>query len=170
MFCREGLQRISRSLLQACKSGNNKPAREDMAMAGMLGGMALANVKLGAVHGFAGPMGGMFPIAHGAVCACLMPAVIEMNIEMLNKQNKDISKFNELAQILTGEKKTTAHDAVVWIENLVNELKIPTLTEFGLTKNDFPLLVEKAQNASSMKGNPVVLGNKQLTWILEKSL
>jgi alcohol dehydrogenase class IV len=42
-----------------------------MSMASMLGGMALANVKLGAFHGFAGPVGGMFPVAHGAVCTCL---------------------------------------------------------------------------------------------------
>jgi alcohol dehydrogenase class IV len=170
MFCREGLQRISRSLLKAYRDGNNNQAREDMSMASLLGGMALANVKLGAVHGFAGPMGGMFPIPHGAVCACLMPAVIGMNIETLSEQGKDISKFTELAQILTGEKKATAQDAVVWIENLVHELKIPLLSEFGLTEKDFPLLVEKAKNSSSMKGNPVELNNKQLTWILEKSL
>lgn len=170
MFCRNGLHRISRSLVKAYKNGSNKQAREDMAMAGTLGGMALANVKLGAVHGFAGPMGGMFPIPHGAACACLMPAVIEMNIETLKGKNKDISKFIELAQILTGEKNADAQDAVAWIKNLVQELKIPSLSVFGLTENDFPELVRKAENASSMKGNPAELNRKQLTWILEKSL
>jgi len=129
-----------------------------------------ANVKLGAIHGFAGPMGGMFPIPHGAVCAGLMSAVVEMNIDALKEQNKDISKFDELAKLLTGNDLAMAEDAVVWADNLVMELKIPSLSTFGLSENDFPVLVEKAQNASSMKGNPLVLRKDQLKWILEKSL
>lgn len=170
MLCRDGLKRISRSLLKAYKNGSDKKAREDMAMASMLGGMALANVKLGAIHGFAGPMGGMFPIPHGAVCACLMSAVIELNIEALKEQNQDISKFDELAQLLTGSNLAKAEDAVVWADNLVSEVKIPSLSAFGMTENDFPEVVKKAKNASSMKGNPIVLSEEQLTWILAKSL
>jgi len=170
MICREGLKRISRSLATAFKDGRDKEAREDMAMASLLGGMALANVKLGAVHGFAGPMGGMFPIPHGAVCACLMSAVIKSNIEVLKEQNKDISKFNELAKILTGNEGAVAGDAAVWVSKLVSELEIPTLSEFGLTTNDFPELVKKAKVSSSMKGNPVELTEGQLVRILELSL
>lgn len=170
ILCREGLQRISRSLLKAYKNGNDEKAREDMAMASMLGGMALANVKLGAVHGFAGPMGGMYKIPHGAVCASLMSAVIDINIEVLKEQNKDISKFDELARIITGNKKAIAEDGVVWVENIISELGIPSLSTFGLTEDDFPELVQKAKNASSMKGNPVELTDDQLKWILEKSL
>lgn len=170
MFCREGLKRVSRSLLIAYKNGEDAQPREDMVMASMLGGMALANVKLGAIHGFAGPMGGMYPIPHGAVCACLMPAVIEMNIEALNEQGKDISKFDELARILCNNEKAKAEDTIVWAENLVHQLKIPTLAGFGLSEKDFPVLVEKGKNASSMKGNPLVLNDEQLAWILEKAL
>ena len=170
MLCREGLKRVSRSLVKAYKNGNDSGAREDMALASMLGGMALANVKLGAIHGFAGPMGGMFPIPHGAVCAGLMSAVVEMNIDALKEQNKDISKFDELTKLLTGNDLARAEDAVVWADNLVKELKIPSLSTFGLSEKDFPVLVEKAKNASSMKGNPLVLRKDQLIWILEKSL
>ena len=170
MLCRDGLKRISRSLLKAYKDRNDADAREDMAMASMLGGMTLANVKLGAIHGFAGPMGGMFPIPHGAVCACLMSAVIEMNIEALKEKNQNIPKFDELAQILTGSDLAKAEDAIVWADNLVSELQIPSLSAFGLTENNFPEAVQKAKNASSMKGNPIELSVEQLTWILEKSL
>ena len=141
-----------------------------MALAGTLGGMALANVKLGAVHGFAGPMGGMYPIPHGAVCACLMPAVIEMNVEALKAGQKKTSKFDELARILTGNQKARAQDAVVWTRNLVEELNIKPLSYYGVSETDFPALVKNAKNASSMKGNPVELSDKQLFWILEKSL
>ncbi|QIA06938.1 iron-containing alcohol dehydrogenase [Draconibacterium halophilum] len=170
MICREGLTRISRSLRKAFTDGADKQAREDMAMASLLGGMALANVKLGAVHGFAGPMGGMFPIPHGAVCACLMSAVIEENIQALRNNKLDSSKFDELAKILTGNEKAMSNDAAIWASELVAELQVSTLSEFGLTQKDFPLLIEKAKVSSSIKGNPVELTDEQLFRILERSL
>jgi alcohol dehydrogenase class IV len=172
MYCREGMKRISRSLVKAYNEGTNLEAREDMSMASMLGGMALANVKLGAVHGFAGPMGGMFSVSHGAVCACLLPAVMEMNIQILTEQNKSeqLFKFHETAQILTGNKMATATDGILWVKELVHLLKIQSLSEFGVSQNHFPEVVEKAKRASSMKGNPVLLSSEQLTTILEKSL
>ncbi|MCY1720257.1 iron-containing alcohol dehydrogenase [Prolixibacteraceae bacterium Z1-6] len=169
MICREGLYRISRSLVKAYKNGNDEQARTDMAMASMWGGMALANVKLGAVHGFAGPMGGMFSIPHGEICACLMAAVIQINIEVLTEQGQNIEKFTELAKILTGSDLAKAEDAIVWADNLIGELKIPSLSQFGLTENDFPELIQKAKVSSSMKGNPVELNDEQLRWILDKS-
>ena len=172
MLCREGMRRISASLEQAYNDGNNLEARENMAMASMLGGMALASVKLGAVHGFAGPLGGMYPIAHGAVCACLLPAVMEVNIEVLKekKQEKELLKFNEIARILAGNNSSVALDGVVWVKNLVKKLRIPSLSDFQLTAKSFPELIEKAKNSSSMKGNPVELDNRQLNEILIKSL
>ena len=172
MYCREGMKRISCSLVKAFNDGTNLEAREDMSMASMLGGMALANVKLGAVHGFAGPMGGMFSIPHGAVCARLLPAVMEMNIQVLNEQKAEdlILKFDEVARILTGNDKATAPDGIVWVEALVDKLKIPMLSKFGVEQDHFPELVEKAKKSSSMKGNPVLLSSEQLTTILEKSL
>lgn len=169
-LCEDGLKRISRSLVNAFNNGGDAKAREDMAMASLLGGMALANVKLGAIHGFAGPMGGMFPIAHGRICACLMSAVIETNVEALQQQNMDITKFDKLAKLLTGSDMAKADDAVVWTNNLVKELKIPSLMHFGLKEENFPELVQKAKNASSMQGNPVNLSDEQLYYILEKSM
>ncbi|HSO85193.1 MAG TPA: iron-containing alcohol dehydrogenase [Draconibacterium sp.] len=172
MICREGMKRISASLEIAFHDGNNLAARENMAMASMLGGMALANVKLGAVHGFAGPLGGMYPIPHGAVCACLLPAVMEVNIEALKNKNQQnqILKFDEVARILTGNSSAVAEDGVVWVRELVKKLKIPSLSDFHLSADSFPELVEKAKNSSSMKGNPVELNNEQLHEILLKSV
>jgi alcohol dehydrogenase class IV len=141
-----------------------------MAFAAMLGGMALANVKLGAVHGFAGPMGGMFPVPHGAVCAALLPPVMEVNIRAVKEQNhqQTLEKYDEVAQILTGNSKARATDGIQWAKNMVDVLKIPHLSAFGLSVSDFPELVEKAKKASSMKGNPVLLNDKQLLNILMK--
>jgi alcohol dehydrogenase class IV len=72
-LCREGMRRAARSLRRAYEDGRDAAAREDMAQASLFGGLALANAKLGAVHGFAGPLGGMFPAPHGVVCARLVP-------------------------------------------------------------------------------------------------
>ena len=170
-FCREGMQRISKSLVKAYKNGNDLEAREDMAMASLLGGMALANVKLGAVHGFAGPLGGMFPAPHGAVCACLLPAVIEENLKAVTNANlaDKVLKYDEIAQILTGNPEAGAEDGIKWVKERMSDLGIPRLSDFGMTETDYPELVEKAKKASSMKGNPVVLDEQSLKAILTKS-
>lgn len=172
MYCREGMRRVSTSLKKVYENGNDPAARENMAFAALLGGLALANVKLGAVHGFAGPVGGMFPAPHGAVCAALLPAVMEANVETLGKQKqKDLLlKYREVAQILTGNWNATIEDGINWISKMAKSLKIPSLSAFGITSADFPVLVEKAKNASSMKGNPVELNVSQLEEIMEKSL
>lgn len=172
MYCREGMKRISQSLRNAYYNGNDLKAREDMLMASMLGGMALANVKLGAVHGFAGPMGGMFPIPHGAICACLLPAVMEINIKEISAQNLQnyLQKYDELAKILTGNPDANSAEGIAWIKKLVADLAIPKLSDYGLQKSSYPELVAKAKKASSMKGNPVVLNDESLTAILEKSM
>ena len=172
MICREGMTRIAKYLERAFLNGNDLEARENMAMASMFGGMALANVKLGAVHGFAGPLGGMFPIPHGAVCACLLPAVMELNIRVLKEKELEtqLQKFDELARILTQNNSALAQDGAVWVKEMVKKLKIPALSDFQLTPDSFPELIEKARNSSSMKGNPVELDNAQLFEILNKSL
>jgi alcohol dehydrogenase class IV len=172
MLCREGMHRISLSLKKVYENGNDQEAREDMAFAAMLGGMALANVKLGAVHGFAGPMGGMFPVPHGAVCAALLPAVMAVNVKVLEEQKQinSLLKYREVAQILTKNPDAKIEDGIRWVGEMVKALKIPSLSVFGLSASDFPVLVEKAKKASSMKGNPVLLSEKQLTKILEKSV
>ncbi len=172
LLAREGMHRITRSLRTAYYNGNTVSAREDMAYAALLGGMTLANVKLGAVHGFAGPMGGMFPAPHGAICATLLPGVMEVNIRVAKEQKLDkiIAKFDEIGAILTGNPEAGAADGVRWVKQLTGDLKIPSLLSFGLTACDFNMLVEKAKKASSMKGNPVLLNDNQLMEILERSV
>lgn len=170
-FCREGMHRISASLETVYDDGSNQVAREDMAFAAMLGGMALANVKLGAVHGFASPLGGMFSVPHGAVCAILLPGVMKVNYKAVKKHNLQysIEKYHELGRILTGNSKAAAPDGIEWVERMIQKLQIPRLSSFGLTPAEFPVLAEKAKKASSMKGNPVVLSDEELFEVLELS-
>ncbi|HYB52376.1 MAG TPA: iron-containing alcohol dehydrogenase, partial [Thermoanaerobaculia bacterium] len=81
MFCTEGLRNAAVALPRAWENGADRSARSLMSWASLLGGLALANAGLGAVHGFAAPIGGMFPAPHGAVCAALLPGVMAANLE-----------------------------------------------------------------------------------------
>ena len=172
-FCREGLKRAASSLKKAFDDGSDIDAREEMALASLFGGLALANAKLGAVHGFAGVIGGMFPIPHGVVCADLLPFSIEVNVKALTEREPTsdyLKRFDEVAEILTGKREAKAGDAVIWIQQLCEHLKVPSLSTFGITEEDFPEIIEKSMVASSMKGNPIVLTYEELEEILRKAM
>ncbi len=145
-----------------------------MSLASLFGGMALANGKLGAVHGFAGPLGGMYPTApHGVICGRLLPFVIEANVQALQfrePENPALTRFDMVAQILTGNPKAIAAEGVAWIKDLAGHLNVAPLSDFGLTENDFSIIVQKAQRASSMNGNPIRLTDYELHQILELAL
>ncbi len=171
--CREGLRRAARSLRQAYKDGHDASAREDMAMASLFGGLALANAKLGAVHGFAGPLGGMFSAPHGAICARLLPHVMEANVRALQSRAPNspaLARYDEVARILTGRTTACAAEGIAWTHTLCTALKVSPLSNFGLTREDFPTVVAKSQKASSMKGNPIALSDEELTDILGRAL
>ena len=172
-LCIEGIRRAARSLRRACDDGRYLAAREDMALASLWSGMALANAGLGAVHGFAGPIGGMFPAPHGAVCAALLPHVMAMNLRALRERQPDgeaLRKFAEVARLLTGDANASADDGVRWLEVLVRELQIPPLSRYGTTPAHTAELVEKATAASSMKGNPLPLTAAELKEVLTTAL
>jgi alcohol dehydrogenase class IV len=172
-LCREGMRCAARSLGQTYKHGDDAAAREDMALASLLGGLALANAGLGAAHGFAGPMGGMFPGPHGAVCACLLPHVMAVNVRALQErapESEALRRYDEIARIVTGNEKATADDGVAWVRELCQTLQVPSLASYGVTEDDFPLLIEKAAVSSSMKGNPIVLAADEMSEILVRAL
>src|SRR5262245_26642329 len=83
-ICVEGIRLASEALPAAVRDGGDRRARASMALASLWSGMALANAALGAVHGFAGPVGGRFGAPHGAVCAALLPHVMAANIRALD--------------------------------------------------------------------------------------
>jgi alcohol dehydrogenase class IV len=172
-ICREGMQHAARSLPRAYRNGADKEAREGMSIASLFGGLALANAALGAVHGFAGPLGGMLHAPHGALCARFLPPVMEANIKAMESRQPEhpaLARYVEIARSLTGERDATARDGVKWVNELVEELKIPRLSTFGMKPKDFPEAVRKTQKASSFKGNPLPLEAKELMEILEQAL
>ena len=144
-----------------------------MALASLFGGLALANAGLGAVHGFAGPMGGAYPAPHGAVCAAFLPHVMAVNARALRTRQPGsaaLARYDEIARILTGHDGALAEDGVAWVKALADALCVPSLAAYGVVEADFPVLVEKTAIASSTKANPVVLTTDELDEILTLAL
>jgi alcohol dehydrogenase class IV len=172
-LCRAGIMRAAYSLSKAYDDGEDKVARENMALASLFSGIALTNAKLGAVHGLAGPIGGEIPAHHGTICARLLPEVMQANIKALSTlspTNPALIRFAEAARLLTSNPNATAADAVQWVHHICKYLNIQPLSSFGLVREQFPAIIEKAKSASSMKGNPITLSDAELRNILIESL
>ncbi|MEO5770312.1 MAG: iron-containing alcohol dehydrogenase [Polyangia bacterium] len=176
-LARDGIQRSARSLRRAYLGAlvDDADARSDLALASLCSGFCLANAGLGAVHGFAAPAGGMFGAPHGAVCAALLPHVLEVNLRALRERAPEhpaLARMDELAALLTGANRqdVTAADGIAFVTDLCQALHIPGLGRHGMTRGDIPALVEKAKVASSMKGNPLPLTDAELTEIADRAL
>jgi alcohol dehydrogenase class IV len=172
MFCRDAIPRAAKYLLSAYQDGGNVEARDNMAWVSLMGGLSLANAKLGAAHGFAGPIGGMFQAPHGAICASVITGVVQVNISALKQRAPEsdaLKRYEEIVRWITGNPKASLDDGIEWQRNLCAQLQIPRLSDLGINKTDFEIIVEKSENSSSMKGNPVKLTRDELTQILEIS-
>lgn len=170
-LCREAIPRVARALPLVYQEPSNQEAREDMAFGSLCGGLALANAGLGAVHGFAAPIGGMFKAPHGAVCAALLPWVVETNYRALRRLDDAgrWRRFDELATLLT-QHASQAEEGFNWLRRLLAGLGIPPLRKYGIRSADIPLLASRAAQASSMKANPVALSSEELTGILQQAI
>jgi len=172
-LCVDGMRRVTRSLRTAFEDSRNAAAREDMALASLFGGMALNNAGLGAVHGFAGAIGGMIPAPHGAICAALLPHVMHANLCALRQReprHEALRRYEDIARLLTERPAANADDGVEWVRQLARSLRVPTLGSFGLARTDLPEVIEKSAKASSMKANPLVLTKDEQQEILANSV
>jgi alcohol dehydrogenase class IV len=170
---REGMRRAATSLRRAFHDGSDADARRDMCVASLCSGLALANAKLGAVHGFAAPLCGMFPIPHGVACARLLPLVVEANIRAINERAREspaLGRYHQVAQILTGEPYARAEDAIAWLRSLDDELGVPKLRAYEVRESDIARIVPQARRASSMQGNPIVLTDEELGDVLRQAM
>ena len=173
LFCADGMRRAARALPRAWKQPQDLEARTDMAWASLLGGLALANAGLGAVHGFAAPLGGMFPAPHGAVCAAVLPYAMEVNIRALRQRapaGDALRRYGEVARILTEDPHAAPEDGVRWVAQLRATMEIPPLRAYGVAESAIPALVEAAARAGSMKGNPIALTPEELREIIARAI
>jgi alcohol dehydrogenase class IV len=165
----EGLRRGARSLRTAYTHGDDRAAREDMALCSLFGGVALANAKLGAVHGLAGVVGGMVDAAHGAVCAALLAPVVDANVRALRERDPAsaaLDRYVTAARLLTGRDDASIDDGTAWLRETVVALDVPPLGAVGLAPEQHAEVAAKAAASSSMQGNPVLLDESELVAVL----
>jgi alcohol dehydrogenase class IV len=172
-LAREGLRRAAAGLRAAHADGADLAARADMAVCSLLGGIALANAKLGAVHGLAGVVGGTAPVPHGAACAALLAPVAEANVRALRygpAGRPALDRYAEAARLLTARPSATIDEGLAWIRETVTQLAIPGLAAFGVRAQHADAIAAQAARSSSMAGNPVALSDDDLRAILLSAL
>ncbi len=169
----EGLRRAAAGLRAAYADGENLAARADMTMCALLGGMALANAKLGAVHGLAGVIGGIADVPHGIACAAVLAPVISANVRALwsgPPGQPALDRYGRAARLLTGDPAASVEDGLAWIRQTLVLLEVPGLAAFGVGVQHADEIAAKALISSSMQGNPVALSHGDLTAIVTQAL
>ncbi|MCS7237139.1 MAG: iron-containing alcohol dehydrogenase [Thermoguttaceae bacterium] len=163
----QGLKLAVKALPRAVRDGSDLEAREAMAHAALLSGMALANSGLGMAHGIAAALGVHCQIPHGLACAMLLPTAIRVNAEVCPNE------LAELARYVYGEEAPQdARAASLFLADKMDQLcqmvGIPRkLSQVGVTPEKIPAIVRDSRG-TSMQGNPRELSDQELTRILEE--
>ncbi len=173
-LARDGIRRSARSLRRAYQEGMEAPGvREDLAIASMFSGICLANSGLGAVHGLAAAAGARLSAPHGAVCAAVLAAAMDVNLRALRERAPDhsaLQRIAEVASLLAGRPEASPEDAITWLAELTAAMSIPGLANYGHSQDAIATVVTAAQRASSMRGNPIELSDQEVTEIVTRSL
>lgn len=150
--------------------------RSCMAYAAMLSGVALAQTGLGSVHGLASPLGAYFPIPHGVVCGTLVAEATDINIEALRRRAPDsavLGKYARVGALLAGrppsDQDSDCATLVTLLRDLVERVEIPRLSAFGMKGEDIGRVVSGSRGGS-MKTNPLLLEDAELTALVERRL
>ena len=154
MFEIEAVRMIARYLPVAVEEPDNADARNGMAVAQYIAGMAFSNVGLGLVHGMAHPLGSLFDVPHGVANALLLPTIMRFNKEeCLDKYPAIARAMGVDTDGMTAEQASDA--ACEAVQALALKVGIPQhMAELGITENDIPRLAEQALADVCTPGNP----------------
>lgn len=147
--------------LRRLMEAEDAEARDTMAWVSLCGGIALANAGLGVIHGLAGPLGGLKPAPHGAICGTLLPHGLAINRSKVT----DATRITQVLQWIGQAFQSDAPLQTLTQWSRVNGL--PTLAQMGLTPQDCELAAEAALTSSSMQANPAKLDLADLRTILD---
>lgn len=165
-----GMEKLIPSIEKAVFEGDDLQAREDMAYASLLSGITLANAGLGVVHGFAQPLGSLFPIPHGVVCGTLMAATNQATLDKiieLNIKTSALSKYATLGTFIVKKNGKLKDLADIFIQHLLvltEKLALPKLSEYKVQDTDFERIIA----LTGLKNHPVELNTTDLRRILQQ--
>ena len=170
MFEIKAIEMIARYLETAVNEPTNAEARNGMAVAQYIAGMAFSNVGLGVVHGMAHPLGAIFDIPHGVANAVLLPVIMEFNAPAALDKYVDIAKaMNVYTSGMSREE--AAHVAVGAVKSLAIRVGIPQhLSELGIEEEDLERLSEAAFADVCTPGNPREVSKEIILELYRKAL
>ena len=169
-LCRDAIPQALPALLRLMR-GEDSAARDTMAWVSLCGGLALANAGLGAVHGLAGPLGGLTGAAHGAICGALLPPVLRANRRAVS----DPALARRLDQVghwigdAFGQPYATLDNACNLLADWSRQAGLKRLADLGIGTDARSGAAEAAATSSSMKANPALLTTKTLRAIMAEA-
>lgn len=169
-LCEDAIGRIGRSLIWACDAGEDIDARADMLYGSLMAGMALANARLGAVHGMAHPLGYLYHIPHGVLCGLLLPYVMRYNLAYAT------AKYARIAELLGIDvagmhSRDAAEASIDAVAALFGRIGIPShLSDFGASEQDWPTIIEQSLPSGSLKHNPRPMSPEGVRAVLEVAM
>jgi alcohol dehydrogenase class IV len=181
-LCLQGLALAIPAIVEAVENGSSRPAREAMAHAALLSGLALANSGLGMAHGVAAALGVHAKVPHGLACAVMLPVALRTNRDVALPQLAQAgramkqailgSALSDSASRELAEDSNIDHDdeaadfTIQIVQSLCDRIGIPTtLTEIGVNVEQLPAIVASSRG-NSMSGNPRKLSDDKLTNVL----
>jgi alcohol dehydrogenase class IV len=169
MICEQGLKKLSENVIAATVDADAK-AREQLSFAATLGGIAISNVKLGAAHGLSSSLGGKLNIAHSIITARLAPIVMAENIAVAQQEGRAdiIARYKIVSEIMTKNSHARHDDCIGWAQMMLEQLRLPSLTDYGICQTSFDQVARDALQSNSIKGNPVPLTEQRLIYILQQ--
>ena len=156
---------VARYLPTAVREPNHKEAREQMAYAQFLAGMAFNNASLGYVHAMAHQLGGFYDLPHGVCNALLLPHVEAFNMSVASE------RLNEVGQVLGANNSDLKDlDVIAAIKKLADIVGIPkSLEELGVKREDFDTLADNALKDVCGLTNPVQASHAEIVGIFENA-
>ena len=169
----QGIESVHQGLFHAVTNGDDLSARSQMAFGSLCSGIVLLNAGLGLVHGIAPILGARFSVPHGVACGSLMASSNDVTLKKLQTENGDhttrakYSKLGRLVSKVSGKSDAWYQDRfIAYLYELTNTLKIPRLSQLGITGDD----IEKIATAASNKYNPVSLTSIEIEQVLTRRL
>ena len=169
MFETKAIEMIAKWLPKAVENPSDIEARDGMATAQYIAGMAFSNVGLGLVHGMAHPLGAYYDIPHGVANALLLPFVMEYNKEAAK------AKYRTIAEAMGVDTSSMSDDeaadaAVKAVKDLAIRVRIPQhLSEIGVPESGLPTLAQAAFNDVCTGGNPRQTNVEEILAIYQKA-
>lgn len=159
------LRLIGPNIKQVYHNGQDEQARATMMLGASLAGIAFCNSSVALVHGMSRPIGAFFHVPHGLSNAMLLPAVTEFSIPAATERYADCARALGIATEVNSDLEANQL-LVQFLKDLNTELKVPSLAEFGATKEDFDRLVdimcEQAFASGSPNNNPRVPSKEEM--------